>query len=413
MQTSRPLRNSENKLHDNSLNAASVCVQYYYRSKNRKYSTGVELGPMLMHKLKIHLCAVKGMLWLTRQWLVHHLFSGRNVNSARHLRAPPPCCSASYFTLAHYFQESPTPLSVSIALCLPLCLPPFPSIISIHPSLVEASQRGSGCCVRGILGLWRQFENEARLHLNTLLSGHLVNLMRGGWGGERREEVVGWRERGGGRGSNCNTEREEVKRGREESEGGSVWRTLANINSLCKSAAQTNWQAGITPERSWIKSMKALAPLTLDLQPRPVHRSVPVMHTNDSGGAGRTVTSQHVLFSYSGSWRQNPTILHLRWNVNHPERKTLERREECVLTEVDPHTTYTGCSGRPRLFFLPISEEEYLNSPNPGSNKNTISSAAGLQTREDGGWYEELQSLILHCCHCVTASTSPFTTLNC
>lgn len=52
--------------------------------------------------------------------------------------------------------------------------------------------------------------------------------------------------------------------------------------------------------------MKALAPLTLDLQPRPVHRSVPVMHTNDAGGAGRTVTSQHILFSYSGSWRQNP-----------------------------------------------------------------------------------------------------------
>ncbi len=54
------------------------------------------------------------------------------------------------------------------------------SIISIHPSLVRASQQGSGCCMRGILGLWRQFENEARLHLNTLLSGHLVNLMRGG-----------------------------------------------------------------------------------------------------------------------------------------------------------------------------------------------------------------------------------------
>ena len=58
--------------------------------------------------------------------------------------------------------------------------------------------------------------------------------------------------------------------------------------------------------------MKALAPLTLDLQPRPVNRSVPVMHTNDSGGASRTVTSQHILFSYSGSWRRNPSsfILH-------------------------------------------------------------------------------------------------------
>ena len=58
--------------------------------------------------------------------------------------------------------------------------------------------------------------------------------------------------------------------------------------------------------------MKALAPLTLDLQPRPVNRSVPVMHTNDSGGAGRTVTSQHILFSYSGSRGRNPSsyILH-------------------------------------------------------------------------------------------------------
>lgn len=56
--------------------------------------------------------------------------------------------------------------------------------------------------------------------------------------------------------------------------------------------------------------MKALAPLTLDLQPRPVHRSVPVMHANDSGGAVRTVTSQQILFLsfffYSGSWRQDP-----------------------------------------------------------------------------------------------------------
>lgn len=87
--------------------------------------------------------------------------------------------------------------------------------------------------------------------------------------------------------------------------GLSMWRARANINSLCKSAAQTNWQAGITPERSWIKSMKALASLTLDLQPRSVHRSVPVMHTNNSGGAGRTVTSQHTLFSSSSVRLEN------------------------------------------------------------------------------------------------------------
>lgn len=35
-------------------------------------------------------------------------------------------------------------------------------------------------------------------------------------------------------------DREELKREREGSKEGSVWRTLANINSLCKSAAQTN-----------------------------------------------------------------------------------------------------------------------------------------------------------------------------
>lgn len=272
-------------------------VSMWSFARNNTFNTHAELGHML-HELKMHHCVVKGILWLIRQWLVHHLFSGRNVNSTRHLRAPPPCCSASYFILTHYFQESPL-------------LSPFPSvtlslsIISIHPSLVGASQRGSGCCMRSILGLWRQFGNEARLHLNTLLSGHLVNLMRGGWGEVERTKRSGERE-GESKGSNCNTKRERGTEEREGSEGGSVWRTLANINSLCKSAAQTNWQAGITPERSWIKSMKALAPLTLDLQPRPVHRSVPVMHTNDSGGASRTVTSQHILFSYSRSWRWNP-----------------------------------------------------------------------------------------------------------
>lgn len=42
--------------------------------------------------------------------------------------------------------------------------------------------------MRGILGLWRQFGNEARLHLNTLLSGHLVNLMSGAERRRRRRE---------------------------------------------------------------------------------------------------------------------------------------------------------------------------------------------------------------------------------
>lgn len=115
----------------------------------------------------------------------------------------------------------------------PPLLPPFPSvtlslsrsIISVHPSLVGASQRGLGCCMRGILGLWRQFGNEARLHLNTLLSGHLVNLMRGGWrewrgevermeGSEERE-----RERGRARGVIATLrERERERNWRERGE---------------------------------------------------------------------------------------------------------------------------------------------------------------------------------------------------
>lgn len=301
----------------------------------------------------------------------------------------------------------------------PPLLPPFPSvtlslsrsIISVHPSLVGASQRGLGCCMRGILGLWRQFGNEARLHLNTLLSGHLVNLMRGGWrewrgevermeGSEERE-----RERES-KGSNCNTKRER-ERGTEEregSEGGSVWRTPANINSLCKSAAQTNWQAGITPERSWIKSMKALAPLTLDLQPRPVNRSVPVMHTNDSGGASRTVTSQHILFSYSGSWRRNPSsyILHPRWNVNYAGRKT----RECFLTELDPHTDTVCSSRRRRLCFLSIPEKN-IWIPNPGSKSAQSALQRARRKRED--WEDMRQRFQNWSFHCSTISLSPAT----
>lgn len=112
--------------------------------------------------------------------LVHHLFPGRNVNpytyKLRHPAAQHPIlCS-------HIISKNPTPLS-------PTSITHFLSflIISIHPSLVGASQRGLSCCVEGILGLWRQFGNEARLHLNTLLFGHLVNLMRGGWGEQRGE----------------------------------------------------------------------------------------------------------------------------------------------------------------------------------------------------------------------------------
>lgn len=175
---------------------------------------------------------------------------------------------------SHYFQESPLCASPSVTRSLS-----SPSSPAIHLSS-EPLSGARGRCVRGILGLWRQFGNEARLHLNTLLSGHLVNLMSAGWGEVGRERQSQW--------SNCNAKRVCYWRARQ--------RTLANINSLCKSAAQTNWQAGITPERSCIKSMKALAPLTLDLQPRPVHRSVPVMHTNDSGAVGRTVTLQEILF---------------------------------------------------------------------------------------------------------------------
>ena len=144
---------------------------------------------MLMHKLKIHHCVMKGMLWLTGQQFVHHLLSGRNGNSEWHLRASPSCSSTSSFTLTHT-PKNPPPISISIALSL------SPSIISIHLSLVETSQRGLGCCMQGILGPWRQFGNEACLHFNSMLSGYLVNLMRGGlgwwwWGGGGAEKANG------------------------------------------------------------------------------------------------------------------------------------------------------------------------------------------------------------------------------
>lgn len=90
--------------------------------------------------------------------------------------APLLCILFHACTLLPRTPTPPLPLSLSVGTAHFLSS----LIISIHPSLVGASQRGSGCCVQGILGLWRQFGNEARLHLNTVLSGHLVNLMRGG-----------------------------------------------------------------------------------------------------------------------------------------------------------------------------------------------------------------------------------------
>lgn len=314
----------------------------------------------LAHKLKLHFLCVE---WMFITWwrLVHHVFSGRDVNNAWHPPAPPPCCSASYFVLRHYFQESPL-------------LSPFPSVTrsplpsspSIHLSS-EPLSRARGCCMRGILGLWRQFGNEARLHLNTLLSGHMVNLIRGGWGEWRGEvgdrgEMKREGERAKGVIATLREEREELKR--EGSKGGSVWRTLANINSLCKSAAQTNWQAGITPERSWIKSMKALAPLTLDLQPRPVHRSVPVMHTNDSGGAIRTVTSQHFFFFF---FSQRYLEMERSTSVqeqNYAERKTPEMSVFSLKQTRPADTDYSviQCLRRIFEFFTQEDKQHYQHT---------------------------------------------------
>lgn len=149
---------------------------------------------MLMHKLKMHHCVVKGMLWLTRQWLVHHLFSGTNVNSARHLRAPPPCCSACFFflTLAHYFQESPL-------------LSPFPSLSlslhHLHPSIsCRSLSAGLGLLYArhtwAVASVWKwgsfAFKHSALWALGKLDERR----MRGaGKGGVRRERGEVERER--------------------------------------------------------------------------------------------------------------------------------------------------------------------------------------------------------------------------
>lgn len=65
----------------------------------------------------LHQCTVKvhRVLWLTRRRLVHHFFFWQRRQWQRHLQAPLPCCSASYFILTHHFQESPhSSLSVSL-----------------------------------------------------------------------------------------------------------------------------------------------------------------------------------------------------------------------------------------------------------------------------------------------------------
>lgn len=97
--------------------------------------------------------------------------------------------------------------------------------------------------------------------------------------------------------------------------------------------------------------MKALAPLTLDLQPRPVHRSVPVMHANGSGGVAQTVTPDLVVLQWE--LETNSGILHVCRNVNYTERKT------------PPREDFSQSLGR-TLFSLPVSEQ---NSPNPNAKE--------------------------------------------
>lgn len=154
----------------------------------------------MLHELKMHRCVEKGTLWVIRQWLVHHRSSGRNVNSGRHLRAPPPCCSASYFMLTHYFRI-PTPLSVSISHSL--------SSHHLHPSIsCRSLSAGLGLLYArhtwAVASVWKwgsfAFKHSALWALGKLDERR----MRGG--GENRGK---WREREGeSKGSNCNTKRE-------------------------------------------------------------------------------------------------------------------------------------------------------------------------------------------------------------
>lgn len=183
-------------------------------SKNWKYSTCGELGHMLMHKLKIHHCVVKAMLWLTRQRLVHHLFSGRNVNSTRHLRAPPPCCSAYYFTLAHYFQESPL-------------LSPFPSVTlslsfyHLHPS-ISCRSLSAGLRLLYVRHTWAvasvwKWGSFAFKHSALWALGKLDERRMRGGGGEKEGK---WRERGREREATATLRERERERNWRDSERG-------------------------------------------------------------------------------------------------------------------------------------------------------------------------------------------------
>lgn len=60
--------------------------------------------------------------------------------------------------------------------------------------------------------------------------------------------------------------------------------------------------------------MKALAPLTLDLQPRPAHRSVPVMHANGSGGVAHAVAPHFVFLQWE--LETNSGVPHVHRNAN-------------------------------------------------------------------------------------------------
>lgn len=192
---------------------------------------------------------------LTDVWLFHPLIFHKEAGDTRGLTPAPDKWHSripSPFT-----TFSPLPLSPSLISSAAICCGSLSAALA--PLYVLRAWAVASLCVK-----------EARLHLNTLIWGG------GGGGGVKKE-----RKRG---------------RGGEGARGECVWRILANINSLCKSAAQTNWQARITPARSWIKSMKALAPLTLDLRPRPAHRSVLVMHTNNSAGVDPIVSRPTLCF---------------------------------------------------------------------------------------------------------------------
>lgn len=163
--------------------------------------------------------------------------------------------------------------------------------------------------------------------------------------------------------------------------------------------------------------MKALAPLTLDLQPRPVHRSVPVMHANGSGGVAPTVTPRFVFLLWE--LETNYGILHVHRNVNYTEMKMAESLR-CFLRETDsshglktplppvlertaqiPTPTNRNIQGRPRgaeqrppaapiincvssgvgfTFFTPTREDKHRDRPDLSVNiRQEIRAPAGLK----------------------------------